>query len=805
MKIRIYIYILLLAIVFAGCHDELEKFPVSEGEVELTVLNATIASKSDVIQTRADGDPLPVVYLEDAISRFRFVNNDAITFTTIRRTTNALGRFNYSDITFRSNASGAWDRDKNTGSDSEPSNAGVHPVRIYWSDATSPHTFIGYSLPNVSGFDWALESGNNLTYFGSIGDPNEHTQINYNPATLATETITIKDKGVEKPVDIPISPLMRAEDLLLAYDTEVVAEASVANIKFYHGLSSVKVKVMLSEFYGSELDGYAIVDNMVLENQPTLYRWEQTSYKAAARSNTHSENNPRSMFLWDYVPEGVGENAGKTFTFYGITVPQEGEYEMQDLTLNFRVSYPDPLKTDLSQLKTNPNYEITWLRKDYQATIPSTTPVYFHPGQCTTINIKLNHQNEEITIGAQYTDWEFVPTPDEGSLKKNSTFLQEAPAFGERPSVNRVTVASDSEANEDDATWLYYQKNQVGTFVPGSDNGKVLLDIYGNTGTKEKPYTISTANQLLSLSYEVSNGGNSFQGKFIKLDAGIIMQKNTDSETVTWLGIGTAEKPFQGTFLGGGRKITLLKGAPLFNYVGSSALIDNITVEHALALSGNAALAQNNAGVICACRVNGDVDCTGSGAVGALVGTNNGTIFACHHTGLVKGTGDVAGLVGTNTGSILFSYHAGELVTTGGKYGIAPSGIITDCYYDNKLATSVTAVTDVTGLSTGDMQKNSFVDDVYSAAEAEAENSKEEHLKADSNGVEPGQPGYEHTYKDGYTPIEAGDSKPTSTSSASWNGRIHAWVANLDGSNAMKSHYATHKYIYHPADYPAIE
>lgn len=814
MRIRTIIYCLITVTILASCHDGLENPIASEGEVELTTLNATIASKSNVLQTRADGDPeppRPVVYLEDAISRYRFVDNDEITFTSIRRSANALARFNYKDISFRSNSSGAWDRDKNTGSDAYNS-SNVHPVRIYWSDATSPHTFIGFSKPNVQAFDWSQESGNNLTFFGSIGNPNETTQINYNPPTPESETITVKDKGEEKPVTIPVSSLMRAEDLLLAYDTKVVAEASVANIKFYHGLSSVKVKVMLSEFYGSELDGYAIVKDMVLENQPTLYRWEQTSYKAAARSNTHSQNNPRSMYLWDYVPEGVGENAGKTFTFYGITVPQESGYQMQDLTLNFRVRYPDPLKTDLAALKQNGTQPTHWLEKDYRATIPvGTQPVYFHPGQCTIINMKLNHQDEEITIGAQYTDWEFVPTPDEGSLKKNSTFLQDAPAFDARPAVNKVTVANDSEANEDDATWLYYQKNQDGTFVSGSDNGRVLLDIYGNTGTKEKPYTISTANQLLSLAYEVSNGGtdgngNSFQGKYIKLDAGIIMQKNTDSETVTWLGIGDGTHPFQGTFLGGGRKISLLKGAPLFNNVGNQALIDNVTVENTLTLTGGAALAGTNAGTVCACRVNGEVSSSSDNPVGSLVGANSGTIFASHHTGSVTGGGVVGGIAGNNTGNILFCYQAGELTSTTGTttYGVG-NGTVQDSYYDSKLATSVTAVTGVTGLSTGDMQKNSFVDDVYSADEAESENSKAEHLKVDSNGVEPGGDGYVRTYKDGYTPIEAGDSKPTSTSNASWNGRIHSWVTALSSDNPMKDHYATHKYLYQPAAYPKVQ
>lgn len=817
MKVKKYYIYLLLPLLLLSCKDDLESVAVSEGEIELTQIDAVIATASGNGMTRAEGDPdpVPVVYLEDHISRFRFVDADQMTFTTVKRTENALPRFTYKDIAFLNNSSGAWDRDKNTGSDGL-NGSNSHPERIYWSDATSAHTFIGYSLPNVPGFDWNPDS-NGRTYYGSIGDPAKNTPINYNPSPSETDEITVMENKVEKPKTIPMSSLMRAEDLLLTYDTEVVADASVAHIKFYHGLSSIKVKVMLSEFYGSELDGYTIVDNMVLSNQPTLYKWEQTSYKASAKSNTHSENNPRDMFLWDYVPAGVGENAGKSFTFYGITVPQEGRYEMQDLVLSFRVQYPDPMKTDLTKLKTEPGYEIKWLEKTYTATIrKDEKPVYFHPNQCTIINIKLNHRDETMTIGAQYTDWEFVPTPDEGSLKKNSTFLQSAPTFANRPTTKKVTVANDTEATEDDATWLYYQKNQDGTFVPGSDDGKVLLDIYGNTGTSAKPYTISTANQLLSLAYEVSNGGHSFEGKYIKLDAGIIMQKDIDSETVSWLGIGDSSHPFQGTFLGSGRKISRLKGAPLFNNVGNKALIDNVVIENPLMgpetitsggttspnpnygklLTGNAALAQTNAGVICACRVNGDVGCSGSGAIGSLVGTNSGTIFACHHTGIVKGSGTVAGLVGSNTGTILFSFHAGEL-TGSTEYGVAPGGSITDCYYDNKLTPEASAVVGVTGIPTGDMQKESFVNDiVYTEEEAAEENNK--HLTTDENEKGPGEDGYVPTYETSYTPIVAGAVKQISL-----NGKMQSWVNALtDGP--LKTHYATHIYIYQPAAYPKI-
>lgn len=825
------IYYLLLIALLASCHDELENEYISGDAVELTRIEATIVGDQQT-RTRADGDPqTPVVYLQDHISRFRFVDKDEMTFTTIRRSTNPIPRFNYQGISFKSNNTGAWDRDKTTGSDAD-NGTSVHPERIYWSDATSTHTFIGYSLPQqydqaAPEFDWRLSE---TTYYGSIGDPNAQTMINYNPAIPETDTYTTKDKdGTEKPVTIPASSLMKAEDLLLAYDTVLVPVNAVANVKFYHALSSVKVQVVLSEFYGSELDGYAIVENMILKSQPTLYRWEQTSYKAAAKSNTHSENNPRDMFLWDYVPEGTGTNAGKTFTFYGITVPQEGEYQFQDLKLNFRVKYPDPLKTDPAELKKNGTQPQYWLEKDYYATIPVEIkgPVYFHPGQCTIINIKLNHKDETMTIGAQYTDWDFVPTPDEGSLKKNSTFLKAAPEFANRPTSGYVTIAKDDIATEDDATWLYYQREANGTTYSTDANGnRILLDIYGHTGNSmSSPYTICTADQLLSFAYEVSNGGvdgtgNSFAGKYIKLDAGIIMQEDTEKDAVSWIGIGTASTPFQGTFLGSERKITRLKGKPLFNYVGASALIDKVIIENTLStkitkdsngsdvetpnpgLTGNAALAENNAGTICACRVNGAIYSSSTGTVGSLVGTNTGTVFACHHTGFVKGSGTVCGLVGSNSGSILFSYHAGELEGTT-KYGIAPSGSIHDCFYDNKLAPSVTAeVTGATGKDTRELQAQTFVDDVYTEAEAEAENSKTEHLKTDSNGKNPGDDGYERTYKDDYTPVKEGDPYPGKNQKA-WNTRMQDWV-NASATSDKKTHFNTHSYLYQPAAYPKV-
>lgn len=692
------IYTLILSALFVGCSEELDKIePAAEGAVELTGINATI--ETSTAGTRAANDP---VYLPEHISRFRFENGDRMTFTTIKRTEHALADFNYVGVEFQSNASGAWDRDKNTGY-LDGKSTSEHPQRVYWSDALSRHTFIGFSLPKVDGFDW-VKDGNN--YVGSIGDKTKtkdtEPTIDYNPETPETDIIKEKkDDGSTIDKEIKKSSKMRAEDLLLSYATDLVADASVANVKFFHALSSIKVQVSMSAFYGSALDGYTIVKDMKLLNQPTLYKWTVSSAKAGPYSTTHSENNPKDMLLWNYYPNGNGSGANKTFTFYGITVPQEAGYDMQDMVLSFTVKYPDPQKTKPEDIKA----EIAagrewqhWIEKPFKATISKDNPVYFHPGQCTVINLRLNHMDEELTVGAEYMDWQFTPQPDEGDLHKNTTFLESTVRANVKTTKDNVT--------EDDATWLYYV----------SQNGQPteeLSDIYGHKGkTLLDAFTISTADQLLSFAYEVNEGKN-FEGYYVKLDADIFMQPSTSAKSVNWIGIGNDTYTFNGYFIGGDRKISRLIGTPLFNSIGPAATIDNIVLADTINVSGTGALANANAGKIIGCVVDAEVTSTFNDA-GSLVGINTGTIEACYHIGGMTGKTGVAGLVGVNTGSVTGCYNAGAIVGTGTKYGVAnttENGMQLSCFYNKTLAGNLNGGEAETTLN---MQRESFIYDLNS-------------------------------------------------------------------------------------------
>lgn len=739
MAPRHTLYILLLStlILFNCQEDSISDQTVSSQPVELTEVKATIINGEQT--TRA------TEYLEDHISRYQFVPNDLMTFTKIHRTENILSNFSYKDIGFKCNSSSAWERDKNTGySISSPS---VHPDRIYWSDAESGHTFIGYSTPkDNSSFDWKRSAfyydadGTKRsvdTYYGALGDPTDAELIDYSSATATETQTTTGANNQEIKTTFDYSPAMRNEDLLLAYDTDLRADNSVANIKFYHALSSIRVIVNISGFYGTESDAYSTVSNMRILDQPTMYRWIQSSNAVQALVTDHENSTLQSLWgggnapvydqrkdikLWCKNPEGHGTGASKTFTFYGIVVPQDETFfetfTNKDFRLTFDVTYPDPMRNDPLLYKVS---------KAYSATIASTSKVKFYPGKCTTINLSLNHKDETMTIGASYMDWQYVPSPDEGSLKKKSTFLS---------TTNRssVTIATDAGATEDDATWLYNKnRNQL-------DATEDIVDIYGNTGSADSPFTISTADQLLSFAYEVQNG-RTFDGLYVKLDADITLQASynlpTDdngnivisSDLVRWIGIGDKDNSFDGFFLGSGRRINNLYGAPFFHTIGTNAVVNKVNFNDAIEVIGSGVLANVNKGLICGCNVEANVSqdkpSVSPSYCGSFVGNNQSFIVACTHVGSVTGHGYVGGLVGRNAGTMIASYHVGlvkfadnatDKQNVGGSTGLKESySQVFSCYFNKELINHTPDTTPgiaAFGCSTSMMQSNDFVNKV---------------------------------------------------------------------------------------------
>lgn len=583
--------------VLTACDYNDESYLSVSTRPEITGIEATIDDET-VDVTRA------VSNLKETVGRSAFMAGDQVVFTTIKRTQTPLTEFTYSDIRYDYTSNKSWERAE-----------GNLPEKIYWSDGASAHTFTGYSLPS-SNYLWIetqdIAGGN--TYAGELGYGK--TELNF---TTGNEE-------------------MAKEDLLLTHNTNTVAETGglSTKVKFTHALSNVRVVVNIKNFAASAgaVDTRVGVSDMVLLNQPTKYTWGANSSSLHVLDFNDAEQTTKDIRLWCPNPSGEGTGQSKTFTFYGLTTPQDNTFHKVSgnnlpLQFSFTVTYPNPM---------NPNETLT---HTYQGAFSKTPD--FNSGMCTTLNISLNHKDEQMYTDVSYSDWYFVSTPDLGELRKKSTFLD----------INStVTIHTDSKATIHDATWLYKSGNQ-------------LKDIYGNDGTKAHPYRISTASQLLSFAKEVNNTDESFIGKFIYLDADITLQSSTaktsvEDETsktapVAWTGIGNATHAFQGTFLGGDRFINRLYGSPLFVNVGNQATIESLQITTIGHINGGGALAEENEGIIAACRVIDDVQTNG----GALVGTNNGAIYASYHTGDTHGT---AGLVHANSGHIIGCYQAGDVI-----------------------------------------------------------------------------------------------------------------------------------------------
>lgn len=709
MKTKILLYI-LSAFALVSCQellDEDQNLPSDAQEMQ----------GIRPLMSRAAGD-IVVAELKDYVGRSEFANNDVAVFTTIKRTQNAIDQFTYKNLEFKCSVtettqdgktekSTGWSRDPEKGTTAAGGES--HPDRIYWSDATSEHTFIGFCKPQqrTGEFDWEKKTEASLdTYYGSLGNPSEAGIIDYSSVyTGETETLSGNVK-------------LREDDILLTYSEEIVAEDAIAKLQFHHGLAQVRVIVNISDFAaGGGDDTLSVVSDMVLQNMLTRYKWKQQGYTTTQLDEGDNSilgisnyNQKKNVKLWIPNPEGVGSYASKTFTFYGLAVPTQ--LDANGLTFSFSVTYPHPMYPD-TQTET----------KTYTASVPSA--IHFGSGKCTTINISLNHRNEKMTVGAEYMDWEFKDTPDQGSLKKNSTFLTTTTRTQNTDGNWNVTIVGDQNATADDATWLYQKDGNV-------------VDVYGNTGTAEKPYTISTANQLLSFAYEVK-AGRTFAGQYVKLDADIHLQNTSvvdwivqnkhikepenRPDMLNWVGIGDADHAFNGVFIGGGRNITHLNGKAFFSNIGGQAIISELNLSDVVKVTDHGALAETNGGFVYACRVEGDVE-SESEYVGSLCGINTGFIFACIHNGAVKGTlanAKVGGLIGRNgssekPGTIAVSYHTGA-IEGNETYGVVEKSYnenskIYACYFNSTLATPNKTVDaeNVHGRTLGQMQSKSFAD-----------------------------------------------------------------------------------------------
>lgn len=654
-RIILSAFCILHSALFVSCSDYQEKSDANDMAVELTGVETVIGNMT--ASSRADAGNGTTVKKRTTgyIGREIFVANDQMTITKFLRTDAAMTSYSYKDISFKSNDNGAWTRTT------------TDPDRIYWTDNSNPHTFIGFSCPQAWNTDiankWKSQVENdNTTYYGYLS----HDANNI--------------------VDFSDSTKIVGEDILLTYDTEMQAEpgGSVALLHYKHALASVRVVVNIQNFAADDKseDAKTLVSDLQILSQPWKYKWAQIPV-----DNVNGIDHPGwgvqklddsqsvTINTWLRDAQGNGNNRNKTFTFRSLIVPGLQE----TFPVKFKVTYPDA---------KNP---ATTVDKTYRAQLAN---VYFEPGKTTTINISLNHANEEITIGAEYIDWENEESPNQSTLSKYSTYLSTTARTD-------VTIAGDANATIEDATWLYYK-----------NNGTELVDIFGHDGSAENPFVIKTALQFLSFAYEVKNG-RSFEDRYVKLDASLVLQPETEPESddkalsswakTNWIGIGDAGHAFNGTFIGTTRYIRYLQGAPLFANIGANGKVCGLTLENVISVTSDGMIAGKNAGTICACIANIHNKTNFTSAFSGLCGTNTGSIVACGTIGPDNAREANAGICGTNTGSVVACYSGIK-----SKAGVVATGSSVGSFYDSDKAYG-SATDGSTGMTTEHMQLQSFV------------------------------------------------------------------------------------------------
>ena len=209
------------------------------------------------------------------------------------------------------------------------------------------------------------------------------------------------------------------------------------------------------------------------------------------------------------------------------------------------------------------------------------------------------------------------------------------------------------------------------------------------SGTEESPYLIYTAAQLGAFRDKVNNDGEA--GAWARL-------MNSVTLTGSWMPIGTAAKPYTGTFDGNGRAIDGLNvnlvsgsdnGAGLFGAAGEGAVIKDLTIAGGTVTIGKAGYAgavvarTTGAVTLSGCHTGSGVtvkaDTATASSVGGLVGFSEGTLTVteCSNSASVtggaasanKGTG---GLVGQAAAAFTIrqSFNAGSVSgTAGGNVG----------------------------------------------------------------------------------------------------------------------------------------
>ena len=302
-----------------------------------------------------------------------------------------------------------------------------------------------------------------------------------------------------------------------------------------------------------------------------------------------------------------------------------------------------------------------------------TNPADPAPGEDSENNEDKNTEDGKDEQPTEPGDEDKNPGEGEGddANKPDEDKKDEAPDGDKKDEENKDEQPTEDENNGDDEIALLNAENAADAWN-GTDDTSWYTDAEEDAGTADKPYEISTAEQLAGLA-QLVNGGTNFSGKFIKLTADILLNEldkdgmprvaEGQTEPHKWTPIGNNKKKFQGTFDGDGHTVSgvyiNLTGSYKSNskgkvYQGLFGYVEGGTVQN-LIVTGSVAVKNT--------YTTKAVDVS---YIGGIVGYTDGTVQNCGFYGTIS-----AKKVKSST----------ELDCSDNNGGVVGYGEATNCWY----------------------------------------------------------------------------------------------------------------------------
>ena len=399
-------FIFLYLLTCTSCTDTIDTTTESNPQ-EIKAFEAGIVSATTSRATTTSTNMGVVIgrgTYNSATNTINFDNDkDQIVITTFQRTNNPVKRYSYHNLILNYQGNGSWERPM----EGETPTDGNEKT-LFWTDATSANQLIAYSIPVSNTFDWyskevKIDDESSINYYyGSLGD-------------ITKETIDFSDneKGVQ---------LMNNEDLLLVKNDTLTPSDNGAKaiLHFRHALTCVRVNVNLKDYLAKGGDKNTTISNLRVLNQPVFYRWDQGD--AGVRALTTDADNEfikkeyngmemtlrKPVKFYNYNTVSADTDKEKTFSFYGLLVPQDQQYykaaEKEPLNIEFMAHYADAETGEP-------------VSKLYRSTFNT---VLLKPGFITILNIDLNHKGEVISYDVQYVDWSSSNVTKQMELEKGT-------------------------------------------------------------------------------------------------------------------------------------------------------------------------------------------------------------------------------------------------------------------------------------------------------------------------------------------------------------------------------------------------